>query len=196
MSDLVLGQPVMRRGDIAENKWVGPRSARELERSLGYGEGRLANGWWILVLKQKLTPGDFIFGGLTLRSGGRYGLPADDPAADKLRPHVHDVMLKEYGPKHVEAMKAAFLRRASYEGPDRLVKVVPVQPHSDTMAPSEQYPMGGGGGQWTLTRPCRFLAAVYVDSNGIARTPDFSVFLGESAEYERRAKLEKYLEKA
>ena len=97
MTPPVLGQAAFRKGDITTNNWVGARSARELERSLGFGTRRLDAGWWILVLREALTAHDFIFSGITLRSGGRLGLPADDAATDKLRPHVHDLMVQEQG---------------------------------------------------------------------------------------------------
>lgn len=191
-----VGSLINLRGDITTNTWVGARSARALEQSLGYGPGRLAAGWSILVMREKLAPSDFKFAGLTLRSGGRYGLPANDAAADKLRPHVYDEMLREYGADHVEKLKAKFLAQAAYQGPNRIVKVLPVTRHSDAIPPNEQYPMGAGGGQWTLMRACSFLVAVQVDNNGIARTPSFSVFLGESAAYDDRAKLNRYIESA
>ena len=196
MKPLVLGSLVTMRGDITTNAWVGARSARALEQGLGFGSGRLSAGWWILVLKQKLASPDFKFSGTTLRSGGRYGLPAANSHDDKLRPRIDAEMLREYGADGVEQLKKKFLARAAYEGPDRIVKIVPVTSHSNTMAPSEQYPMGGGGGQWTLIRECAFLVAVQVDANGIARTPSFSVFLGESAAYDERAKLERYIRQA
>jgi hypothetical protein len=191
MKPFVLGKTIELAGTITTNNWVGARSAGALEQSLGYGKGRLAAGWWILVLKQRLSPDDFIFGGITLRSGGRYGLTAGDAAADRLRPGVHDTMVREQGEDQVRNMQAAM--KFSYEGPERLAKVVPFTPHSEDMAPSRQYPMGGGGGQWTLKRPRLFLVAVQVDENAIARTPTFSVLLGESAPYEDRAKLHRYL---
>lgn len=196
MKPLVLGGLVAVKGDITSNNWVAARSARALEQNLGYGTGRLSAGWWILLLKQKLTPDDFKFSGTTLRSGGRYGLPADDPEADRARTHVYEKLQEDYGAAQVEKMKQRFLASAQYQGPERLVKIIPVTPHSDTEAPNRQYPMGGGGGQWTLVKECEFLVAVKVDGNGIARTPGFSVFLGESANYEDRARLRKYLDSA
>jgi hypothetical protein len=103
-------------------------------------------------------------------------------------------MTQEGGEDRVRRMQAGM--KFTYEGPDRLVKVVPITPHSDAVKPSDQYPPGGGGGQWTLIRERLFLAAVHIDQNAIARTPNFSVFLGESAAYEDRAKLAKYLSNA
>lgn len=196
---LVLGSIVAMRGDVTQNRWVGARSARELERSLGFGAGRLDQGWAVLLLKQTLQPSDFKFSGLTLRSGGRYGLPANTPAADQLRPSVHDGVLAQRGPVgYVELQKIA-LASVTPKGPSRLVKVIPVTPHSTTMAPDEQYPMGGGGLQWTLLRPCDFLVAMTVDQNGnatIASTPPYSAFLGESATYDDRARLARFLDQA
>jgi hypothetical protein len=66
------------------------------------------------------------------------------------------------------------------------------------MRPSDQYPIGGGGLQWTLVNPCKFLIAMTVDDVGIATVaanPPFPVFLGESATYEDRAKVAKVLDR-
>lgn len=196
IAPLALGKTAHRQGDITTNNWVGARSGAALEASLGFGRGRLAEGWWILVLKQKLTPEDFIFSGLTIRSGGREGLPAPTRAEDEARLHVHRALLNTYGPDEVGRMQRKALARIQYEGPERLVKVVPVTPHSDALAPNLQYPMGGGGLQWTLRRPCEFLVAVQVDRDSVARAPDFSVFIGESAAYDNRHRLARYIEKA
>ncbi len=193
---LVLGTDVFLNGDITQNRWVGARSARELERSLGYGAGRLSAGWTVLLLKQVLQPEDFKFSGLTIRSGGRLGLPAESPAADKARRPVHDEVMDTIGAAGYRDRQLKALSEITQKEETRLVKVIPVTPHSDTLKPSEQYPMGGGGLQWTLIRPCKFLVAMTVDENGIARIPGFAAFLGESAKYEDRAKLAKYLNEA
>jgi hypothetical protein len=196
---LVLGSEVLLTGDVTQNRWVGARSARDLERSLGYGAGRLANGWTILLLKQQLDPPDFKFSGITLRSGGREGLPAATPDADKARRHVSDAILMERGETGYLELQRRALREIAATGPVRIVKVIPTTPHSSSMQPSDQYPMGGGGLQWTLLKPCKFFVAMTVDANGIAilaATPPFSVFLGESARYEDRAKVAKFLDQA
>lgn len=193
----ILGSTVRLKGDVTQNKWVGARSAAALESNLGFGRGRLSEGWVVLVLKQVLTHDDFEFSGLTLRSGGRLGLPADSVAADKLRPRVHDEVMRDFGSSGYKALQTKALATITPTGEDRLVKVVPVIRHSATMEPSEQYPMGGGGLQWTLRRPCEFLVALTVDRNFIAiaaSVPPMSAFLGESAKYEDRAKLAKFLD--
>ncbi len=192
----VLGATTKVNGDITQNIWVGARSARALEKSLGYGVGRLSAGWWVLLLTQALTPADFRFGGLTIRSGGRLGLPADTPAADRLRISVHDDMMGRMGEDAYRKLQTQTLASIPSKGAKRLVKVVPVQGNSKTMPPSQQYPMGGGGLQWTLNWPCQFLVAMSVDANGIARIPGYSTNLGESVPYEERAKLARYLNEA
>jgi len=196
LKTLVLGELADISGDVTQNTWVGARSARDLEASLGYGAGRLAAGWWVLVLKQKLTPADFKFSGLTIRSGGREGLPAATEAADRARPHVHDQVLAARGPAGTEALQRSTLASIPETGAGRLVKVIPVTRHASGMAPDQQYPMGGGGLQWTLIRPRSFLVAMAVDENGVARIPGFSAFLGESARYDDRARLNSWLNDA
>lgn len=193
---LVLGEMVEVTGDVTQNRWIGARSARALETSLGYGTGRLSGGWAVLLLKQALVPEDFEFGGITLRSGGRERLPASTAAADALRPRVHDQVLREIGTSGYRERQLQALRGITPTGENRLAKVIPMTPHDDAMAPSAQYPMGGGGLQWKLVRPCRFLVAMLVDAQGNARLPGFSVFLGESAAYEARARVDRYLDTA
>jgi hypothetical protein len=194
---LVLGHPASLTGDVTQNRWVGARSARALEESLGYGRGRLSAGWTVLLLKQKLEPADFKFSGITLRSGGRLGLPAGTTAADRARQHVSDGIKSERGDAGYLDLQSKILTSITDKGPDRIVKVIPVTPHSDSMAPSDQYPMGGGGLQWTLIRPCNFLVAMSVDENGIARLADgFSGYLGESASYEVRHRIAHFLDQA
>jgi hypothetical protein len=196
-SPLVLGSEVFLTGDVTQNRWVGARSARALESSLGYGANRLAGGWTVLLLKQALQPEDFRFSGITLRSGGREGLPADTLAEDKARRHVTETILAERGKIGYADLQRKALSTITGTGPDRIVKVIPAILHSETIKPSEQYPMGGGGLQWTLIRRCKFLVAMTVDGNGIAvvaTTPRFSVFLGASAAYEDRAKVARFLD--
>lgn len=193
---LILGSEVFLDRMITSNHAVGARSARDLEKSLGYAKGRLDAGWAVLLLKQKLTPEDFKFSGITLLSGGRSGLPATTWEADAQRPLVHDDMLREYGTAHYRILQEKKLAAIPEKGTHRLVKVVPVTPHDDEKSPAEQYPMGGGGLQWRLIRECRFLVAMTVDSSQIAYIPGFSIPLGESTKYDDRAKLRRHLDEA
>lgn len=193
---LVLGSEVFRQGNVTQNTWVGPRPAHALEQSLGFEPGRLAAGWAVLVLKEPLGPLDFEFDGITLRSGGREGLPAASWEEDALRPRVHDRVLGEQGEPGYRRMQRWSLASIPETGPQRLVKVSPVTPHSQAVAPDRQYPMGGGGLQWKLIRPCRFLVAMTVDAGQIASVPGFTAYIGEGGNYDARARIARYLDSA
>lgn len=174
--------------------WVGPRTGSQIEQSLGYGAGRLSDGYWIVLLKQELSIDDFEFAGSTLRSGGRDGLPAKDAKSDNLRTFVNDRMKREYSEADYKQLKLKALGSAKTFGSQRITKVIPVARNDPSLAPDLQYPMGGGGLQWNLVRPCRFLIAVKVDPDGTATTPRFTTNLGPSAAYENRAKVAQYLD--
>jgi len=191
---LALGSETYRQGNVTQNTWVGPRSARALERSLGFGLGRLSAGWAVLVLKQKLAPLDFQFDGITLRSGGREGLPASSWEEDARRPRVHCRVLADRGEASYSAMQKWTLSSIPETGQQRLVKVVPVTPHSDAVPPDRQYRMGGGGLQWRLVCPCRFLVAMTVDAGQIALIPGFAAYIGDGAPYDDRARIARYLD--
>ena len=137
-----LGARVHLAGDVTTLQAIGARSAQTLEKSLGFGHGRLAQGWSVLVLKQQLQPADFEFGGLTLRSGGRLGLPAQNPLSDVARPRVHDAILHERGRKGYTDLQKLTLRNIPEKGSQRLAKVIPTIRHSDKLPPHKQYPMG------------------------------------------------------
>src|SRR4051812_15492654 len=84
-------------GDVTTLNWIAPSKPTTVEAKLGFGHGRLAKGYWIAVLKERLDPGDFEFAGTTMRSGGRFGLPMPTYAADILRPKVHDQIMATRG---------------------------------------------------------------------------------------------------
>ncbi|MEL7091671.1 MAG: hypothetical protein AAFN94_08055 [Pseudomonadota bacterium] len=173
---------------------------RAIESNLGYHPGRLAGGFKILLLRTLPTPAQFEFDGTTLRSGGRVGLPADDAAADAARPRVHDQITAERGADGYAKMQEIILRDMQVTGPKRLVKIMPETRHDDGMAPSAQYPMGGGFAQYKLKAPgMPFLFAASLDGKGVASIPGDSLPLNSgnfTADYPNRAKLQSYLQRA
>lgn len=184
-------------GNVTTLQWIGARSPAAIEQSLGFHSGRLADGYAIALLKEPLAPADFEFDGLTLRSGGKLGLPGASDAADALRPRVHDMMKQEYGDAGYRQMQLRALASVKLSGDERIAKVVPVTRHAGGMAPNVQYPPGAGGLQWKILEPGkRFLIAAVVDPSGLATTPSFSVHIGAGAPYENRAKLMNYLRMA
>ncbi len=196
---LTIGAQRPFTGDVTTLIWIGARPPRDIEAGLGYGPGRLARGYYILLLKQPLSPADFNFAGTTMRSGGRVGLPEATPRADQARARIHDQVMSERGAGGYAELQRAALRQIAYTGPRRIAKVLPVIDHDEAMSPKAQYPMGGGGLQWRLVQPCNFLIACFVGPDLLARTRGFSVNLAETHGarlYENRAKLMRYLESA
>jgi hypothetical protein len=184
-------------GNITTLNWIGPAPPSALAANLGVASYRFAAGYWVVLLRDKLTPGDFQFGGTTLLSGGRLGLPAHSAAGDKLRRRMHDQILEEFGEAGYRALQENRLKSAAISGPFRLAKVVTTIPHSDLVAPDLQYPQGGGGLQWELTNKKNFLIALHVAPNGMATTPQFSVSLAETQSpqelYSNRYRISQYL---
>lgn len=194
---LILGRSSLFWGNVTTLNWIGTKPAADIETSLGFGAGRLSAGFFVLLLKERLAPEDFEFDGTTLRSGGRMGLPGATTAADERRLRVHDGMIAEYGRDGYRRMQQRALESAVISGPQRIAKVLPKIPHNEEMAPSQQYPMGGGGLQWKILRPGKlFLVAMFVDQNGIATLPDRTIDIRQSAPYQNRHDAMRYLQQA
>lgn len=191
---LELGQKAPLSGNITTLIWIAARTPRNVEQSLGYGMGRLSAGYYICLLAEPLRPEDFEFDGTTLRSGGRLGLPSNDPVTEQARKRVHQEIFDDYSEDGYAQLQSRVLDTIPATGSDRLAKVVPFTRHDSNMGAADQYPMGGGGLQWRIKQPGKvFFVAAIVDSSAVARTPDFSVSIAEGAPYENRAKLMRYL---
>ncbi|WP_420100671.1 hypothetical protein [Bosea sp. (in: a-proteobacteria)] len=197
MRVLTVGQTELFSGNVTTLNWIGPRPAAAIERNLGYAPGRLAQGYWVILLKQILTADDFEFDGTTLRSGGRIGVPAQSETEDAKRARIHDEVLREYGPAGYRELQMRALASVKLHGQDRIAKVVPVTLHESGLAPAEQYPMGGGGLQWNIKKPCRFLIAMHVSPTRIATLPGLTVSLTDGPkDDENRARVSRFLASA
>jgi hypothetical protein len=194
---LVVGQIEKLTGNVTTLNWIGARAPGDIERSLGYGPGRLREGYAIALLVEPLSAPDFEFDGTTLRSGGRAGKPYSTEKADKLRPRVHDSVLRERGQKGYEDLQKTALKNVKLTGDERIAKIVPMTRHDPKLGPDLQYPMGAGGLQWAILKPGkRFLIAAFVDESAHAHTAQFSVFIGFGAPYDNRARLMRFLREA
>lgn len=189
-------------GDITKLNVLGPRPPDAIELMLGYRPGRLARGYYVLLLTEPFGLADidaFEFSGTTLRSGGRAGLPLATPAADRMRSHVSDQLRQDVGSQSYRKLKENFIRNAQYVGSERLAKIFPVEGHDDNFSPKIEYPMGGGAGQWTIPqdRPREFLIAMHVSPDLQATTARFTVSLAPSQPYlqlfDARARIAQYL---
>lgn len=191
MAGLHVGDIGKFAGNVTTLQWIRVGSEAATEANLGYHRGRLSQGYFLLLLKQQLTPRDFEFDGTTLRSGGRLGLPGSK-TTDALRPRVHDIILAERGRVGYEAYQKMTLGNVAISGAKRIAKILPTIRHDASLDPGVQYPMGGGGLQWKLVTECDFLIALEVSSDGTASTPDFSVNL-RRGNYDDRARIWRYL---
>jgi hypothetical protein len=142
---LSTGQRVPMKGFFTKARFLRQQPASELERRLGYAQGRLAKGWWLLFLEQMPTPNDFEFMGYSYMSGGvSQGHLRPGPTAEQeLKAGKYDV----FGLK-----RRTILQTFRLSGPDRLAKVVPVDGESGPMP----YPPGSGFPQWKLIQPLPF----------------------------------------
>jgi hypothetical protein len=192
-----VGEIVSERGSITTLNCVKPGAERSTEAALGFHPGRLSMGYQIGFPLRLPRPKEFQFDGTTLRSDGRLGLPLADHKADKDRVRVHQKILDEHNDDGYESMQLDALAKTPLRGANRICKVFPVMPHSATMPPSVQYPMGGGFLQWRIIAETglKFKIAVDVAADGVAHTPEFSVDLIHGG-YDARARLRRYMEGA
>ena len=197
---LEVGWDAKLTGDVSTLHWTGARPRADIERNLGLSSGRLLNGYWVCLLRQKPEPDEFEFSGTTMRSGGRLGLPAMTLHADKARPRVHDEIMKQYGSDHYITLQKTVLRAIAITGYQRIAKIVPFNGHSVHGLPAVQYPPGSGGLQWTLIKPCRFLVAAFVASDESVTTARFTTSisgnLSSAVLYENRHRLSAFLQHA
>jgi len=138
---LAPGQFVRLTGFFTKARFLRQQPTSELERRLGYAQGRLATGWWLLFLEQMPTPDDFEYMGYSYMSGGAVQghLRPGPTAEEQLKAGKFDV----FGMK-----RRTILQTFRLSGPDRLAKVVPVAEQSGLMP----YPPGTGFPQWKLVR--------------------------------------------
>ena len=145
------------KGNFTKALYLRSQSSRELETRLGYGPGRLSEGWWLLFALERPAPSSFEFGGYTHFSGSRIGNPSLGPG----RPHVEDGLLKTFGGlAGMASAKARHVAMLELSGPNRLAKVIPVAPGND-------YPVGSGIYQCNVTAPIRCKVAAYVPPGGM-----------------------------
>ena len=121
------------RGCITQEKYIKGRTLKDIERILGFHQGRLSKGMIVAALLQTPSKRGFELLGYTQVAGHRFDKDALKTLdVDKLKELV---------------MQNAF----TTVGTNRLVKVIPNIPHSNSMTDDEQYPPGWGVPQWKLT---------------------------------------------
>ncbi len=123
------------KGCFTLDKFIAGRSLREIERNLGFEEGRLAHGGYVVALSQLPGKGEFEVAGYTNVSLHRFQMP---------------------GGVDVDVLKRNAMELWELKGGNRLVKVIPTIRHDPRKDPDEQYPHARGVPQWQVTveLPC------------------------------------------
>ncbi len=150
------GQEREIKGNFTKALYLRSHVADELEERLGYGKGRLAQGWWLVFALEKPAPQNFEFGGYTHFSGARIG----PPSLGNARPTVESDLEKLLGGKAgLEKKRVAAIEELKLSGPDRLAKVIPV-------ASGTEYPVGKGIFQCNFREPVRCRIAAFIPPGG------------------------------
>ncbi len=129
------GQFVTMKGNITMLGFVDQWSGTELERRVGYGAGRLANGCAILALVrgQALRPEDIQLRGSTRWSGG-YASPQGKDVED---------LLGDRG-QNISEVKQRLCRFFAANEKNRPAKVVPFIPHGPNATYPDAEALGAG----------------------------------------------------
>ena len=146
---LKLNQSMSLDGYVTQYNWLRGQASLEIERRIGYGSGRLADGWYLLFLKTLPGIDDFDLKGYShLPDGIPTGGHEDAEAS-----------LKTAG-FDIRKLKLFVIKKEfSVSGPKRLVKVLPV-------AGGSAYPPGSGIPQWRLTKKLSFSVGAVVPPGG------------------------------
>jgi hypothetical protein len=143
MMAFILGSTVLAQGCLTRLIDVVNREPALLEDLVGFHRFRLSQGFYFLSLLEALLPGDFEFFGYTYMSGGKLGLPSNNPTIESARPKVHDTLmarLQSGGVKVAPDVIEQFVRTIQLKGHERYVKIVPFIGHDESMGPADQYP--------------------------------------------------------
>lgn len=147
-----VGETIHPKGCFTQLKFLAGQSLSEIERRLGYRTGRLAQGAYVVQACELPGVNEFNLLAYSHIPGDRFKTNG------------------QYDPKKLNAMSgnadATNLREIArsvwqISGPDSLVKVIPVTPHSDR----ETYPSGSGVPQWEITTPLRCRVTAFVEPN-------------------------------
>jgi hypothetical protein len=147
-------------GYITQAKYLRSQSTREIELRIGYRAGRLAEGYSLWFLLDRLTPEDFEFRGYSQMSGG---VPMGHKPAHSDDPNAEQSLLAEG--YDLAALKRRICDQTfRYVGPDWLCKVIPIREKFG----DKDYPQGTGIPQWEIVRdrPKRFQLAAVVPGDG------------------------------
>lgn len=167
------GDTAFERGYVGKLPHVLGKSVSEIEKTLGYGPGQLAGGYYLLLLRSEVEQEDFEFRGITLFVNG---IPAGQSKATEQL--IRDGLSKHPSDRHTfSRLKSEAARDMSTgKGADRICKVVRKVPTNDYV-PGEYAP------QWTLTKTLEFVVVAEVRPGQVViRLDSGAFFVGTRAE--------------
>lgn len=133
-----IGTSIYRAGCITQDKYLKGKSMRQIEKILGFQQGRFAEGMYVAILTELPSDGEFELAGYS-----------------QVASHRRDAKSAQSG-LDVNKLKKNVLSSWQLSGPDRLVKIIPNIKHDNALDPNTQYPPGLGVPQWNLTKEKRF----------------------------------------
>jgi hypothetical protein len=145
-----VGETIHPKGCFTQLKYLAGQSLSEIERRLGYRTGRLAQGAYVLQACELPGPNGFNLLAYSLTPGDRF------KTAGSYDPQKASAL---FGDLDHHKLRQLALAGWQISGPDSLVKIIPVTPHSDR----ETYPSGSGVPQWEMTVPLRCRVAAFVE---------------------------------
>ena len=154
---LSLGSRTSMGGYATKMIYIAGQQPQELEDRIGYHRGRLAQGFLVLVLDDRIVPSEIELVGHSHFSGGRIGHP-------KLTGRItaEDSLRQAFGGGLVSRQKQLLAQTLNTGGSDTVVKVLPSIRHDPAMPDYEQYPVGTGIPQFNLTTKKNFVVRAVV----------------------------------
>lgn len=180
-----LGKTIMRAGGVGPLAWTAGMMPGEIEQALGFVPGRLAHGFYVLLLQHAVNPAHVRDDANAVAVAGRFGFPPFRPMVET--PVGADESQTDNPQSYWQRKTGGLHTRLS--GPERWCQIAPVIPHTDALAHAEP-DLPRASRQWTLTNAYPFLMAAHIDAHAIARTVDgLHLDIGPGSDREQRRQL-------
>ena len=124
-----LGDVISVSGCVTKDKFIAGRSLAEIEKILGFKNGRFTQGIAIVALLQLPEMNEFELAAYSNVATHRHATPAG---------------------LNIEKLKAEAKSTWKLTGLERLAKVLPMIRHDSGVNPDIQYPPGQGAPQWLV----------------------------------------------
>ena len=129
-----VGEVVSVSGCVTKEKFIAGRTLAEIEKILGFHNGRLSSGITVVALTELPGIQDF-----------------DVASYSNIATHRHQVPAGV----DIQRIKAEAMKTWATVGFERLIKVLPALRHNQALNPDIQYPPGQGVPQWVAKTSLR-----------------------------------------